>query len=104
MTTDAQRDEALLVLLESLPRVRVSHEGPYTYEDRARDFIAIFGNDQGRRVLSQIQQFCDPAPLLGDADRHGTLAFKSGARWIFVQIMTCFTTRQPIIIEKPKGV
>ena len=97
--TNQQRDDELVALLESLPRTVVSHDGPYTYQDRARDFLAVFGDDKGKRVMSQIAQFCDPPPLLLDADKPGTLALKSGVRMVFAHIMSCMVAREPIKVE-----
>lgn len=91
--------DAVLDLLEALPRVVAAHDGPYTFTDRARDFIATFNTDQGRRVLSQIHQICDPPPAFADADRHGTLAMKSGMRRVFAEIMRCMVAQPPIRIE-----
>jgi len=95
--------EALVELLESLPRVRAADDGPYTYKDRAADFIAVFNGtsnaEQGRRVLSQIHQICDPAPIFSDADKPGALAWKTGMRRVFAEIMLCFVAKQPVTIQ-----
>lgn len=96
--------DPLADLLEALPRVIARHEGPYTYKDRAQDFLAVFngqsGIEQGRRVLSQIQQFCDRTPSRLDADKHGTLAFDAGGRRIFYELMNCFVSREPPVVER----
>lgn len=89
----------VVALLESLPRTQIGLNG-YSYEDRARDFIAVFNTEQGRRVLSQIAQICDPAPRLADADKPGTLAFKAGLRRVFAEIQLCFVAKEPVTIER----
>lgn len=91
--------DAIIELLESLPRVAASHEGPYTFTDRASDFIAVFSTEQGRRVLAQIHTICDPAPKFEDADKPGTLAMKSGMRRVMAEIMYCFVAKKPLTIE-----
>lgn len=100
--------DAVVALLESLPRVRAGHDGPYTFNDRARDFLAVFGGnsapDQGRRVLAQIHQICDPAPTHADADKPGTLAFKSGMRRVMAEIMLCMVAKEPITIQRSDDV
>ena len=96
--------DPLVDLLEALPRVIVRHEGTYTYKDRAADFMAVFNGqssiEQGRRVLSQIQQICDPTPSIVDADKPGTLAFKAGERRGFYELMNCFVSREPPVVER----
>jgi hypothetical protein len=93
--------DAVLDLLEAMPRVSVSQDGSYTFQDRARDFIAVFGGtEQGRRVLSQIHQICDPAPTERDADKPGVLAFKNGKRRVMAEIMLCMVTREPVDVER----
>jgi hypothetical protein len=89
----------VLDLYASLPRVKVSSDGPYNYIDRARDFLATFDSESGKRVLAQIAQICDPPPLMSEADKDGTLAFKSGVRWVMTQIMICMAARPPITME-----
>ena len=95
--------DPIVTLLESLPRVRVGRDG-YSHIDRASDFVAVFagtsGPDQGRRVLSQIHQICDPAPLPMDADKPGTMAFKNGMRRVMTEIMLCMVARDPVTIER----
>ena len=95
--------DALVQLLEELPRVTPSTEGPYTFVDRASDFIAVFNGassaEQGRRVLSQIAQICDPAPKLSDADKPGTLAAKMGMRRVLAEIQLCFVAKEPMRVE-----
>lgn len=88
-------------IFEQLPRVKVGDE--YTEDDRARDFITIFGSERGQRVLSQIADFCQPFPTPQDADRPGRLAFKEGQRFVLGQLMRCFATgrRMPTIEDKP---
>lgn len=93
--------DVVLDLLEQLPRIHVSVDGPYTFTDRASDFRALFGADErGARVLAQIHQICDPAPRVADADRHGTLAFKAGMRRVMAEIMLCFVAREPVRVVK----
>ena len=99
-----EQKDAVLELLESLPRVVARQDGPYTLQDRARDFIAVFNGtsapDQGRRVLSQIHQICDPHPDRKNADKAGTLAFNEGMRRVMAEIMFCFVVKEPLIIER----
>ena len=93
-------ESELLELLESLPQVRVGRNG-YGEQDRAADFIAVFaGSDRGRRVLSQIAVMCDPPPTLADADKPGTLAFKTGMRRVMAEIQRCFVVMDPISVER----
>ena len=91
----------LLELLESLSPVQIGDD--YTEENRARDFIAVFSSssdgEQGRRVLSQIASICDPKINPGDADKHGTLAFKMGMRRVMQQIQLCFVIREAPFME-----
>ncbi len=99
-----QNPDEILDILESLPRVVAREEGPYTFDDRARDFLAVFSGastaEQGQRVLSQLHQICDPQARLDEADKPGTLAFKSGMRRVFNELMLCFVVRTPLKIEK----
>lgn len=98
-----QKTDDIIELLESLPRVQVGRNG-YEEKDRAADFIATFNTEQGRRVLAQIALICDPASLLTDADKHGTLAFKTGMRRVMNEIQRCFVIRGPVTIERtPDG-
>jgi len=88
-------------LFERLPRLRVGTQ--YTEDDRARDFIGVFGTEQGQRVLAQVADFCNPHPTPLDADKPGRLAFKEGQRFVLGQLMRCFLTgrRVPEHEEKP---
>lgn len=95
----ATPQDEVIAFLESLPRVLASHEGPYTYVDRANDFISVFSTEQGRRVLSQIHLICDPTPKFEDADKPGTLAMKSGMRRVMAEIMFCMVAKKPLTIE-----
>lgn len=94
-----QKTDDVIELLESLPRVQVGRDG-YEEKDRAADFIATFNTEQGRRVLAQIALICDPASLLADADKPGTLAFKAGMRRVINEIQRCFVIRAPITMER----
>jgi hypothetical protein len=100
--------DPVVSLLEALPRVMPSHDGPYTYKDRARDFLAVFGGssdaEQGRRVLAQIHQICDPAPLPRNADKPGTLAFQDGMRRVMREIMLCMVAKDPMTIQRSSDV
>ena len=103
-----QPEDAVIALLERLPRVQVSENGPYTVVDRARDFLAVFGGasdaEQGQRVLAQIGVICDPAPKMSDADKPGTLAMKAGMRRVMAEIMLCMVAKAPLKIEtQPEG-
>lgn len=97
--------DRVMAVMEALPRLRVSDEpnSTYTTANRASDFLAVFNGtsnaDQGRRVLSQISMICDPRVLPGDADRHGTLALKSGQRLVLHEIMACMVSSLPIQVE-----
>lgn len=92
--------DQVVELLSTMPRVRVSEDGPYTFKDRAADFIAVFNStDQGQRVLSQIAQICDPIPREADADKPGTLAYKTGMRRVMAEIMLCMTVKEPVKVE-----
>lgn len=91
--------DAVIEMLETMPRVRASDAGPYTFTDRARDFSNVFSTEAGQRVLSQIHQICDPPTRIQDADKHGTLAWNAGMRRVMGEIMLCFVARKPITIE-----
>ena len=99
----ADRD-AVVDLLEELPRIHVSHDGGYSFADRAHDFMAVFNGtstaDQGRRVLAQIAQICDPVSSIKDADSHGSLAWKGGMRRVMHELMLCMVTREPVRVER----
>jgi hypothetical protein len=98
--------DQVVELLSAMPRVRVSETGPYTFKDRAADFIAVFNGassaEQGQRVLSQIAQICDPVPKEQDADRPGTLAYKTGMRRVMAEIMLCMAVKEPVKVETQK--
>lgn len=100
--TDAT--EEMLAFLATLPRVNKDD-----YVQRAQDFIAVFAGsstkEQGERVLSHIQLFCNATATPADADKPGTLAFKAGQSWVLAQIMRAFvaTPKLPIIEDKPKN-
>ena len=98
-TKPHEPEDAVIALLERLPRIRAMDEGPYTYTDRARDFVTVFSTDSGKRVLSQIHQICDPSSRPTDADRHGTLAYKAGMLRVMGEIMLCMIAREPLKIE-----
>lgn len=55
--------------------------------------MAVFSTEQGRRVLDQIVQICDPASIPSDADKPGTLAFKAGQRRVLNEIQRCFVIK-----------
>ena len=99
------KQDDLIEFLQSLPRVRVGQN--YSEADRASDFIAVFsGNSdaaQGGRVLAQLAEICDPMALPADADHHGTLAFKAGARYVFQRIQRCFVIREVVKATKDEG-
>lgn len=94
--------DELIDFLSEIARARLG-DG-YTTVDRARDFIEVFSTDAGKRVFSQIAQFCEPDGNPAHADKPGTLAFKEGQRWVMAQIERALvvTTRVPEIEEKPK--
>jgi hypothetical protein len=96
--------DQVVELLSAMPRVRASEQGPYTYKDRAADFLAVFNGsssaEQGQRVLAQIAQICDPTPLPNDADKPGTLAYKTGMRRVMTEIMVCMAVKEPVKAEK----
>ena len=92
--------DPLLALLEQLPRIWPTEDGPYNYTDRARDFLQVFNTDQGRRVLAQIGQFCDQKPSRADTDKPGRLAFDAGKRWVLAAIQAAMIARKPVTIEK----
>lgn len=91
-----RRSDDLIAFLESLPRIRVSDE--YKEIDRARDFAAVFNEnstaEQGRKVMSQIVDICDPRITSEDADKPGTLAYKVGMRRVLQEIQRCFVVRE----------
>jgi len=91
----------VVALFEELPRAQISDD--YTEADRAADFIQTFTTEQGRRVLSQVTDYCSPHPSPADADKPGRLAFKEGQRWVLGEIMRSFVTRRriPEIQENP---
>lgn len=64
----------------SLTHVRAGRLG-YTKTDRYRDFRAVFATPEGRKVLAQIIDYCEGAPVIEAdvSDTHG-LAFKAGKR------------------------
>ena len=95
--------EDVLELLERLPSVRLGTE--YTETDRARDFLKVFTTEEGRRVLAQLNLFCNPNPNPSDSDKPGRLAFKEGQRWVLAEIMRCFVSQKkiPEIEDKKHG-
>lgn len=96
--------DAVIELLESLPRVHATVDGPYSFNDRAKDFRDVFGGnstpEQGRRVLSQIHQMCDPMPDPKHIDSHGRLAYDTGRRRVMAEIMLCMVAREPVKVER----
>lgn len=85
----------IVALFETLPVARLGSE--YTETDRAQDFIKTFTmNDEGKRVLAQISDLCNPNPAPSDADKPGRLAFKEGQRWVLGEIMRCFLTNRRV--------
>jgi len=84
--------EDVLDLFERLPQVRLGSE--YTETDRAQDFLRVFTTDEGKRVLAQINDFCNPHASPSDSDKPGRLAFKEGQRWVLGEIMRCFISRR----------
>lgn len=95
--------DQVIEVLTAMPRVRATENGPYTFQSRAADFIAVFNGassaEQGQRVLSQIAQICDPLPKESDADKPGTLAYKTGMRRVMAEIMLCMAVKEPIKAE-----
>lgn len=79
-----------------LPRVRLGRA--YTEIDRSREFLEVFGTEQGQRVLAQIMDFCNPPVNPTLADSPGKLAFREGQRWAGAQIMGAFVGRD----KRPK--
>lgn len=92
--------DAVIAMLEGMPRVKATDDGPYTHVDRARDFTTVFSTEVGQRVLSQIHQICDPPSTIKEANQGGTLAFKAGMRRVMGEIMLCFVPKQPVTIEE----
>ena len=95
--------DPVVELFAALPRVKVSMDGPYTYQDRASDFIAVFNGqsspEQGQRVLAQIAQICDPVARRENADKPGTLAFEAGMRRVMAEVMLCMAVKEPVKAE-----
>lgn len=81
-----------------MPRVRL---GPhYSNADRANDFLAVFGDDQGRRVLAQISDYCNPG--ISAQQQLGPLAFNEGRRSVFGWINVCMTKLTEPVIQREK--
>lgn len=72
----------LQAFFDAMRPVRVSQQGPYTPEDRFRDFHNVFfGSEAGRRVLAQIIAECEGLPPnMNQVSDHAFLAFKAGKR------------------------
>ena len=94
------KTDQIVELMAAMPRIRATETGPYTFKDRSNDFLAVFNGssspEQGQRVLSQIAQICDPVPVPTDADRPGTLAYKTGMRRVMTEIMLCMAVKEPV--------
>ena len=79
----------LQAFYESLRPVRATQSGSYTFDDRFRDFRAVFfGDDRGRRVLAQIIDLCEGLPItLKQMESHPYLASRAGQREIGMRIV-----------------
>lgn len=77
------QNEDIASLIEALRPVRVGRQN-YSRVDRYRDFNRVFfGTPEGRRVLSQIVDACEGAPMLeADLNNHALLAARAWARRI----------------------
>lgn len=64
-------------------------DGPYTPEDRLRDFRKVFqGSPEGKRVLAQIVAECEGLPVtLNQIKDHSYLAFRAGKREVGLRIV-----------------
>lgn len=82
-------DEAdISALIEALRPVKVGRNN-YTELDRHRDFKAVFGSTEGKRVLSQIIDFCEGRPIAEDqCEGLGRLSFLAGRRRAGLWIMS----------------
>jgi hypothetical protein len=86
--------EQLRQLYDALPAVKARPDGPYTVEDEARDFWAVFNTDAGKRVLARIAAICDGHPIgPAQANDPGILAFMAGQRWVMHMINLSFAGR-----------
>ena len=93
--------EEIAAVYDAMPRVRVG-VNDYSRQNRAQDFLSVFnGSEQGRRVLSQISDYCNPSPA--QQQQLGPLAFNDGKRSVFGWIGVCMTTvsAPTVIREKP---
>lgn len=79
----------LQAFFNAMRPVRVQHQGPYTPDDRFRDFQQVFfGSEQGRRVLAQIIDECEGLPpTMSEVSDHAFLAFKAGKREVGMRIV-----------------
>lgn len=87
-------------LFDELASLRLPED--YNEQDRARDFLAVFNGEsdaeQGRRVLSMINNYCNtrPSENLSDSVR----AFRDGRRDVPEFIIRCMVPRDPVSVER----
>ena len=93
--------EEIVEVLQSLPRVGIGYNN-YTHQDRAKDFMAVFNTEQGRRVLAQISDYCSPVAQRTELNSLGVLSFNEGMRSVFGFIARCMTWREPPKIQRKK--
>jgi hypothetical protein len=93
-------------LFEALGPVAASDDGPYTFLDEQRDFLAVFnGNstpEQGRRVLSIIASVCEgPAVSIHEVSDHAKLAWRYATRSVMHEITLRMAGRRgPVKVEQ----
>lgn len=93
-------------LFEALGPIQASEDGPYTFLDEQRDFLAVFNGDstaeQGRRVLSIIASICEGPPVsIHEVSDHARLAWRYATRSVMQDITLRMAGRRGIVkIEK----
>lgn len=90
-----QPDSDIADFIEALRPVKVGRNN-YTRLDRYRDFRAVFGSEQGKRVLSQIIDASEGGVIAeADAESHARLAFRAGMRRVGALIAAWATIAPP---------
>jgi len=93
-------DDHIRAYFETLRRITVSDDGPYTRLDRFRDFAKTFGTVEGKRALSQIIDYCEekvPREDEPDAAMRGYVARRRVGLWIASMLVP---PRQVVVCKK----
>ena len=97
-----QRVQEIQTLLQALSPTWPGISDNYSKEDQRKDFMAVFGTEQGKRVLSQIAFICEGQavqPTHDQINNHGFLAALNGMRWVWLEIQRCFAGSMEPTIE-----